>query len=93
MSQHETYSFTATLVPQAGTASLLRIVSTLHSRGVHVHHLEHAADSPSGVTVTGRVTSGNAARTTVEASLRRMLEVVHVSTRLEPALDLVSTNS
>lgn len=90
MNHRETCSVTATLVPQAGTATLLRIVSVLHGRGVEVHDLTFAAGSDSEGTVTARVTLGNVGRTTLEGSLRHVLELVEVSTRGERPLDLVT---
>lgn len=93
LNRRETFSFTATLVPHAGTASLLRIVSILHSRGVEIHHLSHSADSPCGVTVAGCVTSGNAGREALEGCLRRAVEVAEVSTCVEGPLGLMGTQA
>ncbi len=90
MSHGETCSLTATLAPQAGTATLLRIVSVLHSRGVEVHDLTFAAGSDSEGTVSARVTLGNVGRTTLAGSLRHVLELLEVSTRGERSLDLVT---
>ena len=90
MSDRETYSVTAVLVPQPDTATLLRIVSILHSRGAQVRQLNFDSEDPAGATVTARVTSGNAGSATLRESLRRVLDVVEVNTELERPLDLVS---
>jgi acetolactate synthase regulatory subunit len=91
MAQHDSYRVTATLVPDAGTPALLRVVSVLHSRGVAVEALRFSTSRDTEVTVTADVRSGNVGPTTLEASLRRVLEVVEVRTapqrRLEPVGD------
>ena len=81
MPDHETYSVTATLVPGAGTASLMRIVSILHSRGVHVTELTFTSDVTAEGKLTARVSSGNAGRETVAASLRQAVDLLEVATR------------
>lgn len=82
MPDHETYSVTATLVPGAGTASLMRIVSILHSRGVHVTELTFTGgDVTAEGKLTARMSSGNAGRETVAASLRQAVDLLEVATR------------
>lgn len=90
MGQRETCSVTMRLAPQAGTATLFRIISVLHGRGVDIHDLTFATGSAGEVTVTACVTLGNLGRTTLEGVLRRILEVIDVSTQLERSLDLTS---
>lgn len=80
MPTHENYSVTATLVPGAGTSSLLRIVSILHSRGVLVHELTFRGDPRGGSSLTALVSSSNASRETVAACLRRAVDTLDVAT-------------
>lgn len=89
MSVHETYSLTATLIPGAGTATLLRLVSILHSRGVQVSELEFTTGGTAGGTLTVQVTSGNAPRETVEASWQQAVETLRVVSHVQQPLDLV----
>lgn len=80
MPDHEKYSVTATLVPGAGTSSLLRIVSILHSRGALVHELTFRGDQRTGSRLTALVSSSNVGRETVAACLRRSVDTVDVAT-------------
>jgi hypothetical protein len=82
MESPDTYWVRATLVAESDTAALLRIVSIFHGRKADVSELAYVSDTLGGTTITARVTSGNASRTTLECSLRNALEVVHVTTEL-----------
>jgi len=90
MPDHENYSVTATLVPGAGTASLLRIVSILHSRGAYVHELTFTGDPRTGPRLTVLVSSSNAGRETVAACLRQAVDTLDVVTHDRAACDLAA---
>lgn len=77
----------ARLVRNASTATLLRIVSVLHRRGVEVHDFTFSVDAEAHAAVTARVTLGPTGRTTLEGALTHVLEVIDVSTRGDGPLD------
>lgn len=78
MPDHDSYSVTATLVPGAGTSSVLRVVSILHSRGAHIHELIFRGNPGADPRLTMIVSSSNAGRATVAASLRRAVDTLDV---------------
>ena len=88
MGHRETYSVTATLTPDSGTAALLRIVSIFHSRGVKLHNLTFATDRESAPTVAACLVPGNTRAVVLEESLRRVVDVVKVSTHAELSPEL-----
>ena len=90
MPEHESYSVTATLVPGAGTSSLLRIVSILHSRGALIHELTFRGDPRAGSSLTALVSSSNAGRETVAACLRGAVDTLEVVTHEIVACDLTA---
>lgn len=90
MPDHENYSVTATLVPGAGTSSLLRIVSILHSRGALIHELTFRGDQRTGARLTALVSSSNVGRETVAACLRRAVDTVDVAMHESAACDFTA---
>ena len=88
MPDHEKYSVTATLIPGAGTASLLRIVSILHSRGVYVHELTFTGAPRTGPRLSVLVSSSNVGRKTVAECLRRAVDTLDVVTHERATCDL-----
>ena len=78
MDELAAYTVSARLTPRSDTATLLRIVSILHSRGATVRQLAFDADDPNGATVTAQVTLSNAGWVTLLESLRRPVDVTEV---------------
>lgn len=72
-----TYQLRAELVPDAGTAALLRIVSVLHARCSSVRELSYET-VPGAARLTARVTVLNASAGTLQRSLERNIEVLRV---------------
>jgi hypothetical protein len=72
---------TATLVPHAGTAALLRVVSVLHSRRTTVHELTF--ETGEATRVLARVSLGAADAATLQRSLDRSVEVLHAAVDAE----------
>ena len=90
---NDSFELNATLVPGSDTAALLRVISILHGRGTLVRELTFRSSDLEGASVTAHVTTRNAGRAHVEASLQRMVEVDRVvTTRAEPPLGLVRHN-
>ena len=86
MSEEATaYSFSAHLVPGAGTAGLLRVVSILHTRRADVRQLSAVPEEAGSSVVTGIVTLGNAGPQSLLESLRRCAVVLDV--RMEEKLE------
>ncbi len=71
-------SVTILLCPGADTATLLRVVSILHSRGTLVRRLSFHADGPQGPTVTAEIGVRNASLASVSAALTRSVQVLDV---------------
>ena len=78
------YTFVADLVPHAGTAGLLRLVTILHSRCADLTQLSTAPGAAGGMTVTGTVTLSSAAPHTLCESLRRCPVVMDASMEPQP---------
>ena len=77
-----TYRVSAELVPGAGTAALLRVVSVLHARCATVRQLTYDTDVTRGAPrVTAEVTLLNAGAVTLQESLNRNIEVVLAQVR------------
>lgn len=79
MSDTMTYSMSARLVPEPGTAALLRIVSILHSRCSDVRELTFHAGHARGATLTARVAVGSSGAATLQESIRRAVQVLDVA--------------
>lgn len=90
MTDPGTYLVRATMVPQPGTATLLHIISTFHSRGARVHRLDFDIGDPAGGAIlTARVTPGNAGCAILRESLTHVLDVIEVSVTRDRSVDLV----
>ena len=72
------YSFAARLVPGAGTAGLLRVVSILHTRRAEVRQFSANPGEAGSAAVTGIVTLGNAGPQSLLESLRRCADILDV---------------
>lgn len=73
----ERCTLTAQLAPRSSTATLLRLVSILHSRGTEVLDLAYESHEQ-GATVTATVALGNLGQAPLRQSLLRATEVVAV---------------
>jgi acetolactate synthase regulatory subunit len=93
MSEDDSFALTAVLVPGSGTASLLRIVSTLHRRGARVHEMSFEDSPESSATVSLRISATNTGGAVIESSLRRLLDVAEVTCRPEHHWKLLHTGT
>lgn len=87
------HSLTVTLVPGSDTASLLRIVSTLHSRGARVHELSFDDSRVPSTALSLRFSTTNAGSAVIEAALRRLLDVAEVTSSTQQRWGLRRTGN
>jgi hypothetical protein len=73
-----THTMTVTLAPGETATALLRLVSVLHRRGAGIQYLSFRSEDRLPMDVTVQVTLRNTGWPSLQESLRRLVEVLHV---------------